>query len=341
MRSGVLSIGTITVDYAKKIDHLPELEALVTIDEVSSSTGGPGLNIAFDIKQLDPQLRIEAIGCLGKDANGKFIIDQSSKIGLINDRMQTSSNPQSGFTDAMILKSNGKRTFLFHIGSNNDLDFDVIDIDLHKPKILHLGAPGVHSKMDKVDANGESGWVRVLKRAKSLGIHTNLEMIHLDAESEKALVLPCLPYLSSIIINESEAGALVDIPFKVDGADSDVDWITMELIASKLITLGVSQLAVIHTPAGCVAADSTGKTWRQGSVKVPLSQIKGTSGAGDAFAAGVVYGIHQAWPVQDCLELGVATAAQNIQSDKTAADIAQYETTLSQSRSLGYRNTSK
>jgi sugar/nucleoside kinase (ribokinase family) len=195
--------------------------------------------------------------------------------------------------------------------------------------------------MDKVDANGESGWVRVLKRAKSLGIHTNLEMIHLDAESEKALVLPCLPYLSSIIINESEAGALVDIPFKVEGADSDVDWATMELIASKLITLGVSQLAVIHTPAGCVAANSTGKTWRQGSVKVPLSQIKGTSGAGDAFAAGVVYGIHQAWPVQDCLELGVATAAQNIQSDKTAADIAQYETTLSQSRSLGYRNTSK
>ncbi len=174
MRSGVLSIGTITVDYAKKIDHLPELEALVTIDEVSSSTGGPGLNIAFDIKQLDPQLRIEAIGCLGQDANGKFIIDQSSKIGLINNRMQTSSNPQSGFTDAMILKSNGKRTFLFHVGSNNDLDFDVIDIDLHKPKILHLGAPGVHSKMDTVDANGESGWVRVLKRAKSLGIHTNL-----------------------------------------------------------------------------------------------------------------------------------------------------------------------
>lgn len=48
--------------------------------------------------------------------------------------MQTSSNPPSGFTDAMILKSNGKRTFLFHVGSNNDLDFDAIDIDLHKPK---------------------------------------------------------------------------------------------------------------------------------------------------------------------------------------------------------------
>lgn len=341
MRSGVLSIGTICVDYAKKIENLPELEAVVIIDEVSNSTGGPGLNIAFDIKQLDPQLRVEAIGCLGQDSNGEYITDQSAKFGLMHDRMQRSSNPVTGFADALTLNTNGKRTFLFHIGSNNDLDLDSIEIDLHKPKILHLGAPGVHSKMDNVDASGDSGWVRVLKRAKSLGIHTNLEMIHLDADRGKALVLPCLPHLSSIIINESEAGALVDINLKVDGADSAVDWETMELIARKLISSGVSQLAVVHTPAGAVASDSTGKTWRQGSVKVPPSKIKGTSGAGDAFAAGVVYGLHQSWPVQECLELGVATAAQNIQSDKTAADISTYDSTLMQSRSLGYRATSK
>ena len=29
-----------------------------------------------------------------------------------------------------------------------------------------------------------------------------------------------------------------------------------------------------------VAADSIGKTWRQGSVKVPEAQIQGTTGAG-------------------------------------------------------------
>ena len=340
MRTGVLSMGTMCVDYAKKIEHMPELESVVIIDEVSRSTGGPGLNLAFDIKQLDPELIVEAIGCLGQDANGQFIIDQSTKFDLKNERMQRSSGPVSGFADALTLNANGKRTFLFHVGSNCELDFDAIDIDLNKPKILHLGAPGVHHKMDKVDANGESGWVRVLKRAQSLGIHTNLEMIHLDAEREKELVLPCLPYLSSIIINESEAGALVDIHFKVEGADSEVDWKTMEVIAGKLISSGVSELAVVHTPAGAVAADSTGKTWRQGSVKVPFSQIKGTSGAGDAFAAGVVYGLHQSWPVQECLELGVATAAQNIQSDTTSEDVAAYQSTLSQSRSMGYRDTS-
>ena len=341
MRSGILCVGTITVDHAKKIEHLPELETLVIIDEVSSSTGGPGLNIAFDLKQLDPSLSVEAIGCLGSDTDGEFILEQTKAFGLVNDRMQRSESKLTGFTDALTLKANGKRTFLFHTGSNDELSFDSIDIDLHHPKILHIGAPGIHAQMDSTDAQGESGWVRVLKRARDLGIETNLEMIHLDAEIEKALVLPCLPFLSSIIINESEAGALVDIPIKVDGADAEVDWITLESIARKLISLGVSRLAVIHTPAGSVAADSSGNTWRQGSVRVPSSQIKGTTGAGDAFASGVIYGLHESWPVADCLELGVATAAQNIQSVKTAADIASFTQCLTSARSLGYRDSTK
>jgi len=145
VRSGVLCVGTITVDHAKKIEHLPELETLVIIDEVSSSTGGPGLNIAFDLKQLDPSLSVEAIGCLGSDTDGEFILEQTKAFGLVNDRMQRSDSKLTGFTDALTLKANGKRTFLFHTGSNDELSFDSIDIDLHHPKILHIGAPGIHA----------------------------------------------------------------------------------------------------------------------------------------------------------------------------------------------------
>ena len=35
----------------------------------------------------------------------------------------------------------------------------------------------------------------------------------------------------------------------------------------------------------------------------------GAAGAGDAFAAGTIYGIHEDWPMNKSLELGVATAA--------------------------------
>jgi sugar/nucleoside kinase (ribokinase family) len=163
-------------------------------------------------------------------------------------------------------------------------------------------------------------------------------MVHLDAEIEKQLVLPCLPYLSSIIVNESEAGSLVDMPAKVDGADAVVNWQLLENIVKELIKRGVSKLAVIHSPAGAVAADATGKTWRQGSVKVPVSDIKGTTGAGDAFASGVVYGLHEGWDIQDCLKLGVATAGQNIKSFATAQDIKAFKETLAEADAYGYRS---
>ena len=337
MRRGVLCIGTATVDYTKKIDHLPELESLVAIDEISKSTGGPGLNIAFNLRQLDPSLPVETITCIGQDADGQFIIEQTDAFEITNSRMQRSETKLTGYADALTLNSNGKRTFLFHAGSNEDLNFDLIDLDLHSPRILHVGAPGIHKLADSHLPGKSSQWVEVLQRAREAGIATNMEMVHLDAEVTRELVLPCLPFLSSIIINESEAGALLGSTIKIDGADAPVDWQALEKLALGLISHGISQLAVIHTPAGAVAADSGGRCWRQGSVKVPIQGIKGTTGAGDAFAAGVVYGLHENWEVADCLKLGVATAAQNIQSHLSSIGVARFDQTLEAANNYGYR----
>ena len=78
------------------------------------------------------------------------------------------------------------------------------------------------------------------------------------------------------------------------GADGPVDWPALEAMAQGLIERGVSTLAVVHFPAGCVAADPSGRTWRQGSVRVPRAHVRSTTGAGDAFAAGVILGLHEA-----------------------------------------------
>jgi sugar/nucleoside kinase (ribokinase family) len=336
-QSGVLCIGTTTVDYTKKIDHLPEIESLVVIDEITRSTGGPGLNIAFNLRQLDSGLPVEAIGCLGQDSDAQHIIEQTELFGIRNTRMQRSGTKLTGCSDALTLNSNGKRTFLFHAGANEDLDFEAIDLDLHSPRILHVGAPGIHKLADSHSPNKPSQWVEVLARARESGIATNMEMVDLDVEVSRELVLPCLPFLSSIIINESEAGALVGTPIKIDNADVAVDWNSLEDLAAGLISLGVSQLAVVHTPAGVVAADSTGRTWRQGSVKVPSQLIKGTTGAGDACSAGIIYGLHEQLSIHDCLQLGVATAAQNIQSASSSIGVAPVAKTLAAANKFGYR----
>jgi sugar/nucleoside kinase (ribokinase family) len=338
MRRGVLCVGTITVDYAKKIDHIPALETLVMIDEISKSTGGPGLNLAFDLKLLDPSLPVEAIGPIGADGDGQYVINQAKKCGVEFSRHQKIPNLLTAFTDALTLNSDGKRTFLFHIGVCSEFDLSKIDLTQSNAKILHIGSPGLHEKADAFDQNGNSQWVKLLMRAKELGMETNAEMVQLDAEIQRKFILPCLPYLDMLIINESEAGALVGIETKVASADSGVDWVALEEIGRKLIAAGVLQVAVIHTPAGALAFTSEGKVARQGSVKVPTSSIRGTTGAGDAFASGFIYGHHEGWSIEESLKLGVAAAAQNIQSSATSEGIAPYAETLKLADKFGYRS---
>ena len=47
------------------------------------------------------------------------------------------------------------------------------------------------------------------------------------------------------------------------------------------------------------------------SVNVAQSEIVGSVGAGDAFYAGVLFGLHEDWSLQRCLDLGNAAAAMS------------------------------
>jgi sugar/nucleoside kinase (ribokinase family) len=42
---------------------------------------------------------------------------------------------------------------------------------------------------------------------------------------------------------------------------------------------------------------------------LPQGFIIGATGAGDAFAAGYLHGVHESWSTADCLTLAVCTAA--------------------------------
>jgi sugar/nucleoside kinase (ribokinase family) len=142
-----------------------------------------------------------------------------------------------------------------------------------------------------------------------------------------------------MVINELEAGVLTGVSAPVHTADGPVDWTALEEMARRLIESGVSTLAVVHFPAGCVAAAPGGRTWRQGSVRLARDDIRSTTGAGDAFAAGVILGLHEGWPVERCLRLGVASAAACVRSPHTSDGIPTADICLGAADRTGYRAT--
>jgi sugar/nucleoside kinase (ribokinase family) len=338
-RTGVLCAGSVLVDVAKVIDAYPALDHLATIEQVSTGTGGPGLNMAVDLRLLGATFPVGVLGAVGDDLHGDVVLAECAKLGIDTTGVVRVPGAVTSFTDVMVERDGGRRTFFHHHGANALFDGATADLGRSRARILHAGAPGIHKRMDAALPGGGNGWSALLRRAQAAGMHTNLELVDLTPHRMKQLVGPCLPYVDSLVINELEAGALTGMNAPVHTADGPVDWTTLEKMARGLIECGVSTLAVVHFPAGCVTAAPRGRIWRQGSVRLPREQIRSTTGAGDAFAAGVILGLHEGWPVDRCLRLGTASAAACVRSPHTSNGIPAAEACLAAADHAGYRPT--
>ena len=82
--------------------------------------------------------------------------------------------------------------------------------------------------------------------------------------------------------------------------------------AGALLQCGVREIVVIHFPEGGFARTRDGKDSWQSSLKLPPKYIAGTAGAGDAFCAGALLGLHDGWELDRCLEAGVCAAAASL-----------------------------
>jgi sugar/nucleoside kinase (ribokinase family) len=338
-RTGVLCAGSVVADVAKVIDAYPDLDHLATIEHVSTSTGGPGLNMAVDLRLLGATFPVGMLGAVGGDPHGDFMLAACAKLGVDMTGVVRIPGAVTSFTDVMVERDGGRRTFFHHHGANALFDGASADLGRSQARILHAGAPGIHERMDTAAPGGGNGWSALLRRARAEGMHTNLELVDLPPDRMSHLVAPCLPYVDSLVINELEAGALTGLNAPAPTADGPVDWPMLEKTALRLIERGVSTLAVVHFPAGCVAAAPGGRTWRQGSVRLPRELIRSTTGAGDAFAAGVVLGLHEGWPVDRCLRLGAASAAACVRSPYTSEGIPTADACLADAERVGFRPT--
>ena len=339
VRLGVLCAGTAVVDLSKVIDHYPPLDHIAIIEEFSVGTGGPGLNMAVDLARLGATFPVAFAGVVGEDAHGDHVVETCRAVGIDTTGIVRMPGADTSFTDAMVERRGGRRTFFHHVGANALLSAHLLDIESSSARILHLGAPGLHPLLDAREPDGRNGWVRLLQRAQAAGIRTNLELVSLEPERMTEVAAPCLPHLDTIVINDLEAAALTGSDLEAGGADDPVPWADLERLVRGLLERGVARLAVVHFPAGCVAAAPDGRVWRQGSVRVPSDAVRSTTGAGDAFAAGVVHGIHEEWPVAESLRLGVAAAASCLRSPATSEGLETAPEALAAAERWGHRPT--
>ena len=317
-RRGIICGGCWLVDHNNSISHWPEQETLTEIVARELQGGGPAHNMAIDLARLDPEFPVWAMGVVGNDDAGRLLLAACAEHGIDHAALRVLDGVGTSHTDVMTVRSTGKRTFFHHQGANALLSPEDFDFANTQARILHLGAPGIHARMDKPYESDPNGWVTVLRRARAAGLRTNLEMISGAPEEIRRLVLPCLPHLDSLIINDYEAGVLTGIDVVSAGVTSAG---AARRAAVALLVSGPLELVAIHFPGGCIAATRDGDVYAKPSLEVPAEAIKGGNGAGDAFAAGLLYGLHEGWPINEGLSLALCAAASALRSVSTTATV--------------------
>lgn len=333
-RRGFLTAGTWCADHNKLVERWPEEDMVVEILSENVEGGGSACNFGIDIRRLDPTMPVDTIGVVGDDENGAILRRQAVEAGIGIAGFHVVPGGRTNFTDAYSVRSTGRRTHLFHQGTSALLSPEHFDFSASRARILHLGLPGIHAKMDGPWEGEANGWLHVLKAARRAGLQTNLELLQIAPERLRAIVEPCLGALDLLVINDFEVGAITGTVTTRQGA-TDVD--ACRAAGARVMEQGSMRTLAIHFPLGALAFERQGGVTFRPSVAVPQAEVKGANGAGDAFAAGFVYALHEGWAVGDALRLAHATAAASLRDVGTTAKVESWRACLDLADRWGWR----
>lgn len=334
-RRGILTGGTWCVDYNRTVSHWPGEDGLAELFEEERHGGGSSCNLALDIKLLDPSIPVETIGLVGDDDDGRYLVSTAAAAGIDTRQMAVTGAAATQFCDAYVSLRSHRRTHIFHAGTGALLTPDHFDFSATRMRYLHLGLPGVHRILDAPWQDEPSGWVAVLRKARAAGLQTNMELASVDRDLMARLVAPCLPHLDFLIVNDMEIGAIAGVETILAGAP---DRQACTRAARAVLERGAMKLVAVHCPAFAIAVTREGETAVLPSIAIPEAEIKGANGAGDAFAAGMLYGLHEGWAVERSLKLAHASAAVSLRSVSTTGAIVPWRDCLSLAEGWGTRN---
>ena len=294
--------GSVLVDKINTIAAYPESGQLTQIQSVELAVGGCVPNVALDLKKIDSNLPVWAVGRIGKDAEGQFVADKM-KDGGVNTDYLTLCDEKTSFTEVMSV-AGGQRTFFTYAGAS--AGFGLSDVPFAcAPKILHLGYFLLLKTVDEGDG------LKILKEAKAQGIETSIDLVSENSD-RYSLVIPCLPYTDYLIINELEASKLTGITPSREN---------LTAMGDKLLSMGVQKMVILHMPEEAVCCTPEGST-RLGTYVLPEGFIKGTTGAGDAFCAGALTAIYENLEANDILSFANSCAMMSLRAPDATGGLA-------------------
>lgn len=316
-RKGIALAGNILTDLVKTIDEYPRPGMLSSIRSVSRSVGGCVPNVGIDLAKIDRSLPLSAIGRVGDDEYGRYVLTQLACHGIDTGRVRISPTAPTSFSDVMSLRT-GERTFFHARGANAEFSPEDVDLSSLGCRLLHIGYILLLDRFDAPDPEHGTVMAGFLHDVQARGIKTSVDMVSDSTADYGKTVLPALRYCNYAIVNEVECCTAFGLsPTKADGTPNEDD---IRRAMEGMAAAGVADKVIVHAkPIGYCLDVKSGRFTAMPSLAFPRELIRGSVGAGDAFCAGCLYGLYNGFDDERLLRFAAAAAAASL-TEENAVD---------------------
>jgi sugar/nucleoside kinase (ribokinase family) len=276
--ASVTVIGCVQADVVMSpVTELPPAGGTLLTDQMSIRVGGAGANAALAFAETGMGVRL--YGVVGDDLLGRWMREQLEPAGLADELLVVADEP-SGLTVALE-SPHRDRTFLTYLGINARWEAEMIPGDALESDNLLLCDYFVAPRLQGTAAQ------TLLARAREHGARTFFDTAwdpNNFQSATRAEVAEVLAYVDVFLPNEAEACALADV------APGDAGH-----AARRLQGFSGGWVVVKLGARGCLAAGPQGEEL---TVSAPAVEVADTTGAGDAFNAGLVNALSDGaeWP---------------------------------------------
>jgi len=280
-------VGLTCIDLVMNVHHLPVSDETVVSLTFDQLHGGVAAGFAVGLARLGAKSAF--IGKIGEDEYGKTMKAELEKEGVDT-------------TGLLIQKKSG-----------SPLSF--VMVDKHGERVIsHFPGPAPFLNPKEVES-----FASLIKSAKAVAVDgVSLFGGAKAAEIAKQNKIPVLFDLGSPPEALVSAGlrmediqrliSLTDVflPCKFAARSLSKGERDLTVVAKKILELGPKTVILTQGAKGCLVATNEGEVIRKPTYKV---KVVDTTGAGDAFLAGIGYGIVKGWDTEKTAEYANAVAA--------------------------------
>lgn len=271
----IIGFGALNYDRLYKVDSLNAGDDEIFIKEEHESAGGSGANTIYALGKLG--LKSGFVGAVGSDHEGDAVRDSFSSVGVdlsgITVKKGSRTSMILGFVD-----KHGERALYVSPKANSELTEGDADLDYIRTAKFLLLSSFVDDAQFKLQ-------VRAVE-----ALPDGHEVIFMPGAlySKRGYdeLEPILSRTKILFLNTEEMKMLLDESVKT-GSD-------------RLINKGISTVAVTLGSAGSYIRSKNG----QFEIPAVKTDVVDTTGAGDAFAAGFIWGYHNGMEPEKCGIIG-------------------------------------